>query len=544
MTTDALSPVSLEIFRNALTATAAEMDVTVWRTSRSTVVRELLDYSTAVFDKNGYNVAQAARIPQHLNSMGAGLLTVIGEFMDVETWEDGDVIITNDPYCGGQHIPDILAFRPVFVNGERIAIVGTLCHHLDMGGMAAGSYSATATEIFQEGLRIPPLKLVRRGVMDDNVFAMMTQNVRRPDMLKGDLKAQLASLAVGEANVARLATRVGPDVFVAACEKILDQSETAMRAMLAKIPDGTYTFEDFVDDDGITDDPIRIHAAVTIAGEEATIDLSGCSPQAKGPVNATLASALSGVTFAMLAISDVDIPANAGASRPLTIIAPKGLIINAQHPAPVANRIAATHRLATTILGALHQAIPDRVPAAYYGTSYVATFQTIGEDGTRGVLVEIEVGGSGAHHDTDGLSAYTYGMHNNSNIPAEMIESEMPLTILAYGLLPGSGGTGRQRGGLGLYREWRVDSPEAIFSANGERFRYRPYGLAGGGEGREGHLTLIRGSERTELGSKVSNLPLKRGDVIRLETSGGGGYGPPAERTPEAKDRDTRLGYA
>lgn len=543
MTADALSPVSLEIFRNALTATAAEMDITVWRTSRSTVVRELLDYSTAVFDRNGYNVAQAARIPQHLNSMGAGLLTVIGEHMDVETWEDGDVVITNDPYSGGQHMPDILAFRPVFVNGERIAIVGTLCHHLDMGGMAAGSYSATATEIFQEGLRIPPLKLLRRGVMDENTYAIMMQNVRRPDMLKGDLQAQLASLAVGEANVRRLAARVGPETFVASCAKILDQSETAMRAMLSRIPDGTYSFEDFMDDDGITEEPIRIHAAVTIAGDEVTIDLSGCSKQAKGPVNATLASALSGVTFAMLAVSDVDIPANAGATRPVKVVAPKGLIVNAQHPAPVANRIACTHRLATTILGALHQAIPDRVPAAYYGVSYVATFQTIDPDKGRAVLVEIEVGGSGAHHDTDGLSAYTYGMHNNSNIPAEMIESEMPLSIVGYGLLPGSGGAGRQRGGLGLFREWRVDSPEAIFSANAERFRFRPYGLDGGEEGSRGRMILIRGETRTELGSKVNNLPLLQGDIIRLETSGGGGYGAPADRPAAAVERDKALGY-
>lgn len=543
MTDDALSPVSLEIFRNALTATAAEMDVTVWRTSRSTVVRELLDYSTAVFDRAGFNVAQAARIPQHLNSMGAGLLTVIGEHMDLESWEDGDVIITNDPYSGGQHIPDILAFRPVFVDGERVAIVGTLCHHLDMGGMATGSYSATATEIFQEGLRIPPLKLIRRGVMDENVFAMMTRNVRRPDMLKGDLQAQLASLAVGEANIKRLAARVGPEVFVAACEKILDQSEMAMRAMLSRIPDGTYAFEDFLDDDGITDDPLRIHANVTIAGETATIDLSGCSPQARGPVNATLASSLSGVTFAMLAISDVDIPANAGCTRPVDIVAPEGLVVSAKHPAPVANRIACTHRLATTILGALHQAVPERVPAAYYGVSYVATFQTLNADGSRGVLVEIEVGGSGAHHDTDGLSGYTYGMHNNSNIPAEMIESEMPLTIVAYGLLQGSGGAGEHRGGLGLFREWRVDSPEAIFSANAERFKFRPYGLAGGEPGREGHMMLIRGGERTELGSKVNNLPLKQGDIIRLETSGGGGYGAPLQRDPEAAARDAQQGY-
>lgn len=543
-TEDALSPVSLEIFRNALIATAAEMDVTVWRTSRSTVVRELLDYSTAVFDRNGLNVAQAARIPQHLNSMGAGLLTVINEHLPLSEWAEGDVVITNDPYCGGQHIPDILAFRPVFVNGERVAIVGTLCHHLDMGGMATGSYSATATEIVQEGLRIPPLKLVAAGVMDQNLFAMMLNNVRRPDMLKGDLQAQLASLTVGEANIQRLAARVGTDIFVASCEKILDQSETAMRAMLSRIPDGTYTFEDFLDDDGITEDPLHIHVALTVAGDEIEVDLSGCSRQAKGPINATLASALSGVTFAILAVSDVEIPANAGVMRPVKIVAPEGLVVSAKHPAPVANRIATTHRLATTILGALHQAVPERVPAAYYGVSYVATFQTIAEDGARGVLVEIEVGGTGAHPDTDGLSGYTYGMHNNSNIPAEMIESEMPLTVVAYGLLDGSGGAGRQRGGLGLFREWRVDSPEGVFSANAERFRYRPYGLAGGEPGREGHMVLIRGNERTELGSKVNNLPLKRGDIIRLETSGGGGYGPPTDRAAAAAARDAALRYA
>jgi N-methylhydantoinase B len=471
-----MDPVALEILRNALTATAAEMDVTVWRTSRSTVVRELLDYSTAVFDRDGQNVAQAARIPQHLNSMGSGLLTVLRDHLPVEQWEDGDVVITNDPYCGGQHIPDILAFRPVFVDGVRVGIVGTLCHHLDMGGMAAGSYAAAATEVFQEGLRIPPLKLVRRCVLNEDILAMMRQNVRRPDMLWGDLQAQLASLAVGEANLRRLATRTGIDAFVAACAQMLDGSERAMRAMIGRIPDGHYEFEDFLDDDGISPDPIRIHAAVEVRGEEITIDLSGCGKQAVGPINATLASAQSAISYSVMAVSDAEIPANAGCYRPIRTIAPEGLIVNARHPAPVANRVAVTHRLATTILGALHQAIPGRVPAAYYGVSYVCSFQTIGADGERGVLVEIEVGGSGAYADQDGLSAYTFGMHNNSNIPAEMIESEMPLTVVGYGLLPGSGGAGRHRGGLGLFREWRIDSPEAIFTANLERFTQRPTG--------------------------------------------------------------------
>ncbi|UPG74550.1 hydantoinase B/oxoprolinase family protein (plasmid) [Roseomonas gilardii subsp. gilardii] len=538
-----LGPVELEVLRNGLTAAAAEMDVTVWRTSRSTVVRELLDYSTAVFDRDGYNVAQSARIPQHLNSMSAGLLTVVRDHLPLEEWEEGDVVITNDPYCGGQHIPDILAFRPVFAEGARIAIVGTLCHHLDMGGMAAGSYAATATEIFQEGLRLPPLKLYRRGALNGDLLAVMRQNVRQPEILWGDLQAQIASLSVGEGNLRKLATRFGAKAVVVGCAQILDGSERAMRAMIGRIPDGHYEFEDFLDDDGITDAPIRIHAAITVRGEELTVDLSGCGPQALGPVNATLASANSAVSYAVMAVADAPIPANAGCYRPITVIAPEGTIVSARHPAPVANRIAATHRLATTLLGALHQAVPERVPAAYYGVSYVCSFQTVQESGERGVLVEIEVGGSGAHPEGDGLSAFTFGMHNNSNIPAEMIESELPLTIMRYGLLPGSGGAGRYRGGLGLVREWRIDAREAVFTANAERFRFRPYGLAGGEPGSAGRLVLMRDGEVRSLGSKVNNLRLRQGDVIRLETSGGGGFGPPEKRAPEAQERDRVLGY-
>ncbi len=523
-----IGPIELEILRSALTAAAAEMDVTIWRTSRSTVVRELLDYSTAVFDADGYNVAQSARIPQHLNSMGAGLLTVLRDFLPAEQWEDGDVVITNDPYCGGQHIPDILAFRAVFAGGRRIAIVGTLCHHLDMGGISAGSYGATATEVFQEGLRIPPIKLLRRGVMNAEVLAMMRQNVRRPDMLWGDLQAQLASLAVGEANIQRLAARTGVPTLRAACAQLLDGSERAMRAMIGRIPDGTYAFEDWLDDDGLTPDPIRIHAQVTVQGEAMEVDLSGCGPQALGPVNATLASSLSGVFYAVMACTDEPIPANAGCYRPVSLIAPEGSIVNARHPAPVANRITATHRLATTILGALAQAVPERIPAAYYGASYVCSFQTIAEDGTRAVLVEIEVGGGGAHPSGDGVSAHSHGMHNNANIPVEMIESELPLTITEYGLLPGTGGAGRFHGGDGLVREWRIDCPGAVFTANLERFKFRPYGLAGGEPGSTGRLLHVRDGVAAPLPSKIGNLRLRKGDVIRLETSGGGGFGPPS----------------
>ena len=543
----ALGAVELEILRSALTAAAAEMDVTIWRTSRSTVVRELLDYSTAVFDADGYNVAQSARIPQHLNSMGAGLLTVLRDFIPAAEWDEGDVIITNDPYCGGQHIPDILAFRAVFAPGhdgpQRIAIVGTLCHHLDMGGISAGSYGATATEVFQEGLRIPPMKLIRQGVMNTEVLAMMRQNVRRPDMLWGDLQAQLASLAVGEANLQRLAARTGVATLRSACAQLLDGSERAMRAMIGRIPDGEYSFEDWVDDDGITPDPIRIHARVSVQGEAMVVDLSGCGPQALGPVNATLASSLSAVFYAVMACADEPIPANAGCYRPVTLIAPEGTIVNARHPAPVANRITATHRLATTILGAMAQAVPERIPAAYYGASYVCSFQTIAEDGTRAVLVEIEVGGGGGHPQGDGLHAHSHGMHNNANIPVEMVESELPLTITEYGLLPNTGGAGQYRGGLGLVREWRIDCPAAVFTANLERFKFRPYGLSGGEAGAPGQLLHVRDGVTQALPSKIGNLRLQRGDLIRLETSGGGGFGLPSARTADAMVEDNSQGY-
>jgi N-methylhydantoinase B len=538
-----LGPIELEILRSALTAVAAEMDVTVWRTSRSTIVRELLDYSTAVFDRDGFNVTQSARIPQHLNSMGFGFLEIVRRFLPLDQWRDGDVVISNDPYCGGQHLPDLLAFRPVFSNGERIAVVGTLCHHLDMGGLAAGSYAATATEIFQEGLRIPPLKLYEAGTLNEAVLALIRQNVRKPEIFWGDLQAQLASLAVGEAKMQALIRRYGAPTMVAACAEILDSSERAMRAMIAGMPDGRYTFEDFIDDDGIDDRPIRIHAAIDIRGDEMTVDLSGSGPQATGPVNATLASSASAVCYSVIACADQSVAPNAGCYRPIKLVAPEGSVVNARHPAPVAHRMVTSHRLANVLLGALHKAVPDRIPAAYYGVSYVCTFQSIDQSGERRVLVEIEIGGGGGHPREDGANAYSLGMHNNANIPVETIESDRHISIPRYGLIPDSGGAGRYRGGLGLFREWRVDCAEALFTASLERFKFRPYGLAGGGAAMPGKLTLIRGGERQALPSKVNNLPLRQGDIIRLETSGGGGFGSPAERPKSEVEQDVRLGY-
>ena len=539
-----LDPIELEVMRYALTAAAADMDVTMWRTSRSTIVREMLDYSTAIFDADGYNVAQSARIPQHLNSMSYCLRTIVEKFIDPREWHDGDVIITNDPYCGGQHLPDIVAFRPVFANGQCIAIVGTLCHHLDVGGMSPGSYAAGATEIYQEGLRIPPVKLFDRGVRNDALWALIAQNVRQSSTVMGDLQSQIASLGVGVQAVARLAEKFGTEKLRAGCAQLLDASEAMMRDCISRMPDGTYEFEDFLDDDGIEQDkPVRIHAAVTIAGDHMTVDLSGSAPEVRGPINATLGSSSSAVYFAIVAAADQRIVPNAGCYRPIEIIAPEGLIVSARHPAPVAHRIAPCHVLLNVLFGALAQAIPERIPAAYYAVSYVCAFQTQQSNGERKVLVEIEVGGCGAHPGGDGASAHSFGMHNNASIPMEMIESDVPLTFLGYGLVPGSGGNGRHRGGLGLTRSWRIDSDSATFTAQMDRFRFRPFGLAGGEAGAGGALSLIRDGREQPLHSKVANMRLQKGDIIRLVTSGGGGLGHGAERSQAAQARDTELGY-
>jgi N-methylhydantoinase B len=532
-----------EVIGHALTAIAEEMALTIWRTAHSGIVRELLDFSTAVFDAEGRLLAQSARIPQHLNSMGAALSALLSGPFPAESFAPGDVIVFNDPYAGGQHIPDLLAFRAAFHEGERLGFAGVCCHHLDMGGMAAGSYAARATEIFQEGLRLPPVKLIEAGRRNETLLAVITHNLRTPEAFLGDLAAEIAALEIGVAGLARLARRYGVARLARVGNALLDLSENLLRHAIAALPDGRYTFTDHIDDDGLGERPYRIEAAVEVRGDHLTVDLTGSDDQARGPINATRASTLSAVTYAVMAALGSGIPVNAGCERPITVITRPGSIVDAVFPAPVANRIVTTHRLATTLLGALHPLLPERIPAAYYGVSYVVSFKTRHTSGRPRVLVEIEVGGGGARDGRDGPSAFSLGMHNNANIPIEMVEAEMPLRLRRYALRPNSGGRGQYRGGLGLIREWEVLAAEAEFSANLERFRFRPYGLAGGEPGAAGALFLIRDGRCEPLPAKIDNVPLRRGDVIRLETSGGGGFGPAAARDPAALRRDLEEGY-
>lgn len=524
-----VDPITLEVIRNALIAGAEEMSATIWRTARSTVVRETLDFSTALFDGQGRAIAQAARIPVHLNSMSVCLEDILAHAIPLSEWNEGDVILTNDPYAGGQHLPDFVAFRPVFRDGQRIAIAATIVHHVDVGGGAAGSYYAGARELAQEGLCLPPLKLVEAGRTNAAVLSIIRRNSREPEMIGGDVQAQLAALSVGSAAIERIAERFGPDVLTASMDAILAQSETAMRAVLASLPDGTYTFSDFVDDDGQDATDLVIAATVEIAGETCVVDLSDSADQAPGPVNCTLNMARSAVFCALISLGGGSVMANTGAYRPVEVICRPGSIANCRPPAPVANRMATGHRIVTTVLGALAKAAPEHVPAAYYGVSYVMALQAPDPlvPDERRVYFEIEVGGWGGHPDGPGADGFSCGFHNGSNSPIEMCETLFPITFTEYAFRKESGGAGQQPGGMGLTREWRLDAEAGSVSGSFERFRHGPYGLHGGEPGAKGRFVHTRDGVEHDLPSKISNVALKRGDRIRLETSGGGGWGKP-----------------
>lgn len=537
-----VDPILMEIIAHAFVAVAEEMSITVWRTSRSTTVRELLDYSTAVFDGEGRNVAQAARMPVHLNSMELCLQEIIAHHLPLETWRDGDVIVTNDPYCGGQHLPDFIAFKPVFVEGRRIAITCTLIHHVDVGGGAAGGYNAHAIEIFQEGFRLPPVKIMRAGEMQDDLLATILQNVRDPETFRGDFLSQIAALEMGARGIRALAERYGVDLLIAVGNALLDHSERAMRDAIRALPDGIYSAEDFVDGDGLDPGQKRIAVTLTIKGDTIAVDLAGTAAQARGPINATMATTKSAVYYATIAAAGVAALANSGCYRPITVTAPEGSLVNARFPAPVSMRMLTGHRIATAVLKAFASAVPDRIPASYYGVTFNHAINILHEDGRRQVYFDYSIGGWGAHPEVDGPSGFAAGFHNGQNTPVEMVEAIFPLRFTRYGFVPDSGGAGRMRGGLGLERSFEFLAERGLFNGSFDAFASRPYGLAGGQAGQGGKLNVTRDGVGRNLPAKTIGHELRRGDILSMITPGGGGFGPPSERTPEQLAEDLADG--
>ena len=536
--------ITFKVISNALVGVAEQMAATILRTSYSTVIREMLDYSTAVFDIEGHIIAQSCRIPIHLNSMSRSLRTTLNESIPITEWHPGDIIVTNDPFKGGQHLPDIQTFLPVFCDGSLVAICGTLGHHLDVGGMRPGSYAGDATEIYQEGLRIPPIKLFSEGEINERLFALIAANIRQPETTLGDLRSQTAALKIGHDGILALIERYGLNTFKECMDLAIESSEARMRDKLRELPNGIWEGEYFIDDDGVTDDPIRIVTKVTIDDDSIHVDFTGTDPQRRSPINATLSSCESATYFAILSIVDPTIPANYGVYKPITITAPEGSIVNAQPPAPVVGRNAITHTIVGALTKALSQVVPERITASYYAMSNVYILAgDSGNDGRGWILFDIEVGGGGGRHSKDGIDCFSQGIHNLANTPIEMVETTYPLRFKRYEFLPDSCGSGKYRGGLGVRRDIEFLDESGSLNTQFDKFKIAPFGLFGGGDGATGQLFLNPDSaNEKELNSKTVDCKLTRGDVFSMRTQGGGGYGPAAERELDAIERDLREG--
>ena len=523
-----VDPITLEVLRNALESIADEMGAVLKRTSFSPNIKERMDASCAIFDAEAQLVAQAEHVPVHLGSM---LRSVEATVAAVGAVEDGDVVIVNDPFTNGSHLPDITVVAPVFVptdqGGRHIAYVATRAHHADVGGMEPGSMPGNSREIYQEGLVIPAVRLYRRGELQDDVMRMILANVRTPEERRGDLNAQLASLRVGEQRIRELAGRYGIELVTTGFDAILDYAERRMRRRLAEFPPGTYRGEDFLDDDGNSDEPVRVSLAITVSPERLVLDFAGSSPQRPGNINAVAPMTYSASFFAIKLLTDPEIPVNAGTFRNVELRIPEGSFLAARPPAATcAGNTETTQRVADTVLKVCAQFAPDRVPAASQGTmNTIAVGGNDPRDGRPYSYIETIGGGQGGRPMGPGDDGIQCNMTNTMNTPVEALEITYPLRVERYELREGSAGNGKHRGGNGLVRAIRSLGHTARVSLQCERRRFTPYGLQGGADGKPGrnYVRQKDGAIRDEPGK--ASLSLGPDEIIVVETPGGGGWG-------------------
>ena len=524
-----IDPVTLEVLRNALESIADEMGAVLKRTAFSPNIKERMDASCAIFDSAAQLVAQAEHVPVHLGSM---LRSVEATIAAVGTVEAGDVVIVNDPFTGGSHLPDITIVAPVYVDAEHIGYVATRAHHADVGGMEPGSMPGNSREIYQEGLVIPAVRLYRRGELQEDVLRMILANVRTPVERRGDLNAQLAALRVGEQRLGELAGRYGADLLTAGFAAILDYAERRMRRRLAELPPGTYRGEDFLDDDGSSDEPVRVNLAITVSPDRLVLDFAGSSPQRPGNINAVAPMTYSAVFFAVKILTDPEIPVNAGTFRSVELKLPEGSFLAARMPAAVcAGNTETTQRVADTVLKVCAQFAPDRVPAASQGTMNLigigATDPRAREipGGRPYTYIETIGGGQGGRPMGPGDDGIQCNMTNTMNTPVEALEITYPLRVERYELREGSAGAGKHRGGEGLIRAIRILDHTARVSLQSERRRFAPYGLHGGADGKPGRNAVIHADGTVEEAPGKATLSLGPDEIVVVETPGGGGWG-------------------
>lgn len=547
-----VDPVTLQVIHGALLSAAREMGTTMVRTAYSVIFSEGYDFSCALLDARGYMVATANYCPVHLAAIAYASGWAITE-VGIANLREGDVLIHNDPYRGGTHITDVTIIKPIFVDGALVAFAANRGHQLDMGGKSPGSFAGDATDIFQEGIRIPPIKWYEEGRERLDVLDFVLSNVRLPREQLGDFRAQLASSIAGERRVQTLCRRYGVDRVRAAMDAILDYSERRMREAIARVPDGKYEFSDWMDGDGIHDERVPFHVCVTIRNDEVVVDYSGSSVQVAGPINAAYGVCASSTYNGLLEVLDPTIPVNEGAFRPVTIVAPRGSVVNPGYPAPVQGGNTNTSILMVgLVVGALASAVPGQAIAASGGTCN--DFTCGGVDPRTGqpfVFYWFPSTGWGGSSRADGWSAISDPVSNCSDTPIELMESLYPFVYERYELTADAEGPGQHRGGYGVTQEIRTLCDMTV-SAIADRHVIAPYGLSGGRSARPNWFAVKRAGRGRWIGfdelagarapGKFANVPLKAGDVWVMATSGGGGYGDPFERDPDAVLRDVADG--
>ena len=541
---NALDPITLEILYNGLRSITDETYIALMKSAYSTNIKERHDHSTAICDRNGRLVVQAENsLPIHLASMTGLMKCLLGKY-SIEDIREGDIFVANDPHvAGGTHLPDINMAMPVFADGRLLGFVANLAHHADVGGMAPGSMAGGMSEIYQEGLRIPVVRLFKEGALQQDLFDLMLLNVRLPEERRGDYHAQIAACRLGARRLGETLERYDPELMETAFSEIIDRTGTRMRELIAGMPDGEYAFEDVMDDDGLGQVDIAIKLRITVRGDRITFDFSGTEKQVQGNINLTTNATESSVCYALKALLDPDVPNNFGVLDCFELITEPGTVVDCRFPAPVAARAHTCQRLADIIIGALAEALPDQVVGASNGANTTAVFSGIDPETGAGYLyLETLGGGFGGRNDRDGTDGIQVHITNTSNLPIEAIEMEYPLRVESYGFVEDSGGAGAYRGGLGLRRVIRPVGHDCVFNGAGERFRNQPWGIFGGKDGGSGQFIHIRadGSEQP-LEIKPSGITLTPEEKVIVETPGAGGYGKPEDRTDEllAMDRDS-----
>ena len=533
-----IDPITFEVVRNAFDSLVDEMAITVMRTAQSGVVKDAMDYATVFCDREGRVIAQGVTVVLMANVFPDAIAAVLDRFAgDINP---GDVFIANDPYgSGGSHLPDVYIMRPIFIDDQLEGFSGVTAHQADIGGLVPGSNSTNSTEIYQEGLRIPTVKLYEAGVLSETMWNLIEHNVRVPKTVLGDMRAQIAATSVGERGYRLLAERYGKKELRRYTDAILEYSEAMVRAEIHDLPDGTYRFLDHIDGDGIESGTVIVRVAVTVAGDGVIVDFEGSSPQAKAGINSVLTFTKSATFGAIRMIIDPTIPNSAGCYRPIEVRAPLGSVVNPRLPGAVGARGVTGYRIVDSVLGALSQAVPNRVPAEGEGGNTIISIGGYDEDFEPFAFVDLFAGARGGGPLGDGVEGVSHPAVNISNTPVEIAEVELPVRFERYSIEQNTGGPGKHRGALAQVRQVKSLAHNAILQIRSDKRKYPPYGLHGGKPGSPSWNILNPGDGETVLPT-MGTTELKRGDVIRHVMASGGGWGDPLERDPEAVEADIR----